>query len=386
MNVVGFIAILLFSALVFSGGVVSNPADSTGKPQAWFLGTGLINTCIVSANDYPLSKKSLMELTSTAIARWKFFVESKQLIKSWPKGKPFLNFDFKISATCKGNEDVKFYFGEADNAVKAVQKIFTNPSALSHLESYDQNSGRGKGFIWVAAPTQEASYFVGPAGEIRSLLMHEIGHMLGCGHVSGTIMREDLPVFMANASPLSMNMTELQYFPIAIEHTRELFFNFQRGLRALIPYSDNQPIEQKKLVERLLKKEINGHVMLGFKQGTESDQHRAQLFVREADNDGKKLSGGVFDIELFKGTLQDFTVSDSSVFRSVLKNQVHEFKVPGFVIDGKLTVDKKTGESVPITFTRNRGDSEFVRLLYAPGLADKVEFFRAYLYHQHEGY
>lgn len=393
--VFGYLVILLFSVAVLAGGVVSNPADSTAKPQVWFLGKGLINTCVISSKDYFLPKGVLMDHVGRALARWRTYVDAKQVIKSWPKDKPFLNFDFKISATCKGNEDVKFYFGTGDAAVQEIQKKFTNPSALSHLESYDQKTGRGKGFIWINHPTQAASDFFkhlspdgdGREGEIRALLMHEIGHMLGCSHVAGTIMREDLPQFMAQGTPLNINFFELKYFSLAVEHRRELFFNYERGMRAMIPpqMAADLPPLQKEFYEKLLKKKLTGAVLSGVIQGTDQDQNRLRLLIGENNGPNVKGTGDNFFIDLDPGSMVDFTISDSSVFRSVFNGKEDEFKVRGFIIDGKMTI-KSTGEQIPVTYSRNRGDDEFVRLLYTPPGKGKQEFFKAYLYDQQEGY
>jgi hypothetical protein len=63
----------------------------------------------------------------------------------------------------------------------------------------------------------------------------------------------------------------------------------------------------------------------------------------------------------------------------------HELKAKGFIIDGVLTI-KSTGEKIPVSYSRNSNQDEFVRLLYKQPGKGKKEFFKAFLYDQHEGY
>ncbi|MCX6126528.1 MAG: hypothetical protein NTV34_17475 [Proteobacteria bacterium] len=83
----------------------------------------------------------------------------------------------------------------------AYRKQYQNPAAYARLQNYDARKGWGKGLIWLhdGDPFQ---YINGDgkftnlnfqkAGVVETLIMHEVGHVFGNGHISGTIMDEDL--------------------------------------------------------------------------------------------------------------------------------------------------------------------------------------------------
>ena len=101
------------------------------------------------------------------------------------------------------------------------------------------------------------------------------------------------------------------------------------------------------------------------------------------------LARETFRIEFDMGPKVPFPFGDSRVFRTVSRTNIssaeHAFEVPAFVIDGKLIIDKQSGQSVRITYARNRVADEYVRLLVKLDGHESVELFRAFLYNQ-EGY
>lgn len=98
--------------------------------------------------------------------------------------------------------------------VMAQRANFENPAAFSHLKNYDIKKGWGKGTIWLhdGAPFvyqlgmgKTQNLFWEKEGAIEILIMHEIGHVLGNGHVSGTIMDENIihRVFQSQTNDLT---------------------------------------------------------------------------------------------------------------------------------------------------------------------------------------
>ena len=198
----GLLMVLLLSTSVFakSGGIVGNGADDTTNSYAWFLGTDTIQACYKVSADFPIDKADLEDIIALGFSTWKKYVLDKNLKSAWPSGRPFLNFKYKLSSQCGGSEDITFYFGVRESKIDKILKLYKNPKAFSRFESFDSQKGHGKGYVWFDNRFEEQSFW-GPTGQLLGLLVHEIGHVYGCAHVAGTIMREDLAGYMMNANP-----------------------------------------------------------------------------------------------------------------------------------------------------------------------------------------
>jgi hypothetical protein len=369
------------SSRVVDGGIVSNGADHLKKAQTWFLGNETITACIERNPQYALDMSQLTDIVQTSFSNWQKYVEVKQLKVVWPKDTSFLNFNLKLSPTCKGNENIQFYFGVKNTRVINSLKNYSSPAAFVTLESYDSSKGRGQGFMWVADRIEKPGSVLSVFGQIQSLVMHEVGHIYGCDHVAGTIMREDLSDYVNITGPMHMTQENAERFPFIIDHSRELFFAFERGVSSLLPTIFEPKQSQVELFNLLFKKAPINPMNMGFIHGAESDSNKAQLFFGQQMPRGQKMEGGVFNIELDLGSKIDFSSSDNKVFHSLYKNNEYSFDVPGFIIQGKMIINKTTGTTIPISYSRNRGADEYVRLMYSTSTGMK-EFFRGYLYDQ----
>ena len=204
---------------------------------------------------------------------------------------------------------------------------------------------------------------------------------------------------MINANPMTMSQAEAEKFPTAIDQTRELFFTFQSGASALQDLVLAPSEAQKEIFRKLFGREIGGAVEMGFKQGAGSESQKGQLFIGDETGElrpqsfiryglgangyelhetTRKLRGGVFNIEFDLRTKFDFSGSDSSIFKSIWSGEVQSFQVPSFVIQGKLIINKQTGENIPLVYSRNRGLDEQVSLLFGTNSGTK-EFFKSRL-------
>lgn len=385
--------VILFFSHAFSGanakdgGVVSNGADHLKKAQAWFLGAGSFSGCIERSTDYILSQQEVAEIVQRSFEQWKLYVENKQLIKVWPKNQLFLNFNLQIQPQCKGNEDITFYFGVKNARVMENLKNYSAPMGFVTLESFDRNKGRGKGFMWIDNLDKDHKSFLWNENQqILSIVMHEVGHIYGCDHIGGTIMREDISDFLISADPYDMKLShrEIAIFPYRVDENRELFFSFERGVRAI--HGTVLSPGTKDFFQRVLKRPLTGELSMGFVHGTEEQHKLGQILIGQRLPGVPKLQGGVFNIEFDMGSKLDFTTSDNKVFHTITSTEEFSFEIPGFLIQGKLIVDKKTGESIPITYARNRGADEYIRLMFYDPVKGTQEFFRAFIFDQDEGY
>ena len=281
------LAILTFlSTMSFakSGGIVGNGADDTVNSFVWFLGDETIQACYKVAADFPLDQSEINELVATGFSTWEKYVKIKNLKSVWPKDRPFLNFKYKLSATCKGTEDITFYFGVQEPKIDEMLKLYKTPKAFSRFESFDSVKGYGKGYVWFQNKFEEQSFWA-PYGQLLGLLVHEMGHVYGNAHVAGTIMREDLAGFMMNANPMTMSHEAAEKVPTAIDQQRELFFAFDSGVSALSDLILAPTDAQKEIFRKLFKREIGGAVEMGFKQGVGSQCNLGQLFIGDETGD-----------------------------------------------------------------------------------------------------
>ncbi len=385
-----------------SGGIVGNGADDVVKAQAWFLGEAPVKVCVETVPGFPVGAREAREVIQKGFSNWRNYTDNKKLRSQWPSNAAYLDFNLQWLDSCDGKEDIAFFLGVLNDRVRSAVKQYQNPKAFNQLESFDPAKGRGKGYVWVSHDRDWESLFWRPTQQLHMLLMHEIGHVLGCDHVAGTIMREDLAKFVREASPINLTPAEVSSFPNSIDQARELFFAPARGVSALQSIVVNPTTAQKELFKKILRREISGALWMGFHQGDANESNRGTLFIGDESGDLKpqpvrhlypsvetakphlqlrKLRGGAFNINFDMGSLIDFSSSDSRVFRFVLGDRDTSFPVPGFLLQGNLIINKTTGENVPFTYARNRGSDEYVRLLFRSETGSQ-EFFRAFLFGQ----
>lgn len=188
-NVIGFLLSmsLLASPLAAHAGRDSGGADSKAidDSAAWFLGAGKkIRTCFVRSPDFQ-SVDAEAALT-TAFATWKKYIAARaDDFKA-----PFtLATDPELMPACDGTEDLKIYLGVQSPEVLAAQAQYNSPMAFAQRTSYSLKTGWGKGFIWIANNPVTPIVWTRPYA-LLGIMLHELGHVLGCGHIEGTIMTE----------------------------------------------------------------------------------------------------------------------------------------------------------------------------------------------------
>jgi len=83
---------------------------------------------------------------------------------------------------------------------KALQS-YVDPIAIAHRKSHATRTW-DSGFIWVADAAKAKTLIGGDwttTDILQGTLLHELGHVLGCAHFAGTIMREDIVTFLSKA-------------------------------------------------------------------------------------------------------------------------------------------------------------------------------------------
>ncbi|MGZ3693350.1 MAG: hypothetical protein ACXWQO_04040 [Bdellovibrionota bacterium] len=227
-------ALLLILALFSMDEALSAPSaqrDGQTKSQAWFVnppeaGNAFVHICAVAPT--PEEAKEIVWQAHYAHSAWiRYFFRDGSRRKGDPAEPLFRSYG-RVNEHCDGTEDLKIYYGVENESVREAKKLYDNPAAFAHLESYDEQTGQGKGFIWIARSPEILFH---PYHRL-ALLIHEMGHAFGHDHIEGTIMDGNIagilkdsylqgkpfipagPV-MTNGEPLAENWIDLHREAVA---------------------------------------------------------------------------------------------------------------------------------------------------------------------------
>lgn len=177
-----------------SSGDMHDPMDD----WAWYLGDAPIRYCIEIDPQFGRTADEVQKEFESVVQQWKSYV-SERSVYTEAKTEFRLNFNFQYAGSCQGSEDLRLIMGlEPEEVVKAKAK-FDRPFAFSIRQRYDESKARGQGFIWLArhgALEKTSAGRVFPNWQrtenLHGALLHELGHVLGNGHIPGTIMTAEL--------------------------------------------------------------------------------------------------------------------------------------------------------------------------------------------------
>lgn len=165
---------------------------------AWFLGDGQVRYCLEVDAGFPLKKAVVEETVRSVLDAWNGYIRQKSINRPGSDHAMWLATDYRELAHCDGTEDLKFYLGGSSAEVEAAKSRFTHPVSFAYRTAYEKKAGWGKGFIWVAP--QDTAFIKLPDWHkpfaLYGMLLHEMGHVLGCPHVAGTIMDEDIAIYL----------------------------------------------------------------------------------------------------------------------------------------------------------------------------------------------
>lgn len=178
-----------------------NPSADHGA--AWFVGDRAIKYCLEAAGDFGATDAELAAEIEFSFVKWRQYLgERQQAVNADPTrgAGPQLVFNSRRLAACDGSQDLAFFFAVQNELVGKYLPFFDRPTAFAQRTSYDTSTMWGSGFIWVAPsryvePDYREDGWNGfpdwqvPASR-KAVLLHELGHVLGIGHVDGTIMDE----------------------------------------------------------------------------------------------------------------------------------------------------------------------------------------------------
>lgn len=189
---------------------------------AWFYSSAkTISVCTETAAQFGLSAEKTTAEVEKALNTWKEYIQRKKVF-SHLDPKVQLTTSFHIESKCNGKEDLKIYFGISNQEVEEAKKKYLQPTAFAQRTSFDHSSMWGRGFIWIAntKSVQLEPFVAGfpdweKPNNLLAILLHEVGHVYGCGHSYNTIMTSEISDLL-NWGDLFQDLKG------RIDHSREL--------------------------------------------------------------------------------------------------------------------------------------------------------------------
>jgi hypothetical protein len=193
MKLIGILGLGLSLSLpvgAWAGKESSGGVDNLRPSEAWFLGADrTVKVCYELAPGFGVDPALVPIEIARAFATWADYIGTRNL--TFPTLAPATKVD--VRTKCQGGEDLRFYFNMSSPEVEREKLLYEDPIALAHRTSYDPATGWGRGFIWFSAGGEVAPPLGWKARDaFFGVLLHEVGHVLGNGHVPGTIMAADL--------------------------------------------------------------------------------------------------------------------------------------------------------------------------------------------------
>lgn len=361
--------ILPLPSPAMTGGFVDNGADYAMEEGSWFTAGGPVRWCFHREVKTELEPRFMAGEAQAAFAKWEDFVRHT---KPFAENAPGFELKFQFTGVCNGDEDITIYFGHQTPEILKEKAKYQNPFSFAKRTAYDVKTGRGKGYIWVngepAAPVRWSTF-----GSLRGVLLHEIGHILGCEHVEGTIMTSRLRDFLMKNTGVIKGENDYEGASTrvaltAINFTKELFFNATDGI-AIWGFRGPATAVEKEVFRNLIGREPEGPVSLGVVQGYEGKNKNANFYLmevnknRELDENGHyKFQKWVLKMEL-DPILHMVPISEARVFKVQKPDGGLSYKrVEGYTRTGFII--KPDGSTVDILYYRNQATDSPIQIYY----------------------
>ena len=355
------LTILLFATLgavpSFGGHAVGNGGDSLVDYQSWFLDPQrTIKSCLLVAANFGLDTAQVKNEIQSVYGAWRDYLQLKRL--NWELGStPVMSTNISLAEQCDGTEDLTFYFGVENESVKAAKKQYTKPFAFAEKQAFDQFNSWAKGFIWVAGPSTLGTRI--PDWTVRNtlhgILLHEVGHTMGNGHIEGTIMDEGVGSWLDSEMLLGSGQGSYQWALTHIDHERELLLCRKCGVE-FIAYENDMNAQNyfKEAFKKMTGNFPVGSAVISFSKVAENKDVYGKLVYTD--------SLGKTEYELQTGLVAEAKDS-AQIFRALYHNMGWGGGSSSYSYYGTL---KGVGKTIPVIANRNMGSRLEIKDLSGP--------------------
>lgn len=201
-NFIFSVLVLLINSLtVFAGGALdgggASPFSDASK-RAWFLEKDrVVKYCILADKNFGVSQKIVSTLLEKSFEKWSNYLHEKKIQTT-------IANKIEYSSVCE-NADLVLYLGTENETIRREKLKYKAPIAFVHKDSTFLSKTWSRGFIWLAKPnslietapaiTNKKQYTYPDFNsnkKLYAILLHEVGHIMGTGHVPNTIMDESI--------------------------------------------------------------------------------------------------------------------------------------------------------------------------------------------------
>jgi hypothetical protein len=169
-----------------------------------------INVCLRKAPHFGVSEEAARTMVEETVSVWQKYIKIQNIffISSGKKFRPATKLHW---VECSETPDLQIVLGITDDVMKEHMRHFVRPIGYAWQTEVNKKTGWGRGYIWVAPPFSQSTNFprwgsgkelgfdsFAEQAQFRQILLHEFGHVMGCDHVAGTIMRADILAHIAS--------------------------------------------------------------------------------------------------------------------------------------------------------------------------------------------